>query len=130
MASEDARHILAAHLKLGIHKTVSYLPIVTVTDVLKLTVDEYIRLIERAGHQAAVFSTERSCIKSGAIYAFSRSDLETVLQDSAPVLTRYGWPVDADSFIERIAWEWLDEDSPILPIVRRAFGDARSGERP
>jgi hypothetical protein len=96
----------------------------TIEKVLKLKVEDYRLRVEEAGHQSAVFSAEICCIKSGALYAFSRDDLDKVLRDNRIALSDHGWPVKADAFIRRIASEWLDDDSPILPVVRKAFGDS------
>lgn len=122
--NDDARRIIEDHLNLGCHKAVSYLPIATVEKVLKMDVREYERLIEGRGNNAAIFTADTSCIKSGAIYAFCRSALDRILQENKDILMEQGWPITAHAFVGRIASQWVDDQSPILPIIRRAFGDS------
>lgn len=124
--TEDARGILVAHLSVGPHKSVSYLPINTIKNILNLSIEEYCTLLEHAHLQFVVLGSDRCCIKSGAVYAFSRSDLDNVLRRNSILLSGSGWPVGADDFVLRMASEWLADDNPALAVVREAFGEKAS----
>jgi hypothetical protein len=121
--TEHARRILDSHLNVGREKPVSYLPIRTVEEVLGITVPGYRSMIAKLGNQSSVFSADECCIKSGAVYAYSYSDLGDFLQQNQVILYENGWPAIPADFIRRIASEWLDDENPILSVVRKAFGE-------
>jgi hypothetical protein len=70
-----------------------------------------------------VFGAEDCCISSGAVYAFNCHYLSKILKDNQTILSEHGWPITPVDFIRRIAAEWVDEENPIMPVVRKAFGD-------
>jgi hypothetical protein len=121
---KDAKRLLDNQLKIGPKKPVSYLPIKTVEKVIGITVQDYMSLIERSGNEGIVFDAEDCCINSGAVYAFSCHYLSKILKDNQTILSKHGWPATPVDFIRRIAAEWVDEESPIMPVIRKAFGDA------
>jgi hypothetical protein len=120
---EVANRVLTDHIDIGPKKPVSYLPINTVENVIDIPVSEYKLMIEGSGNQCSIFDTDQCCIKSGAVYAYSREGLDVLLKTHQDALRKYNWPTDPDDFIRRIASEWLEDESPIMPIVRRAFGE-------
>src|SRR5262245_528162 len=122
--SQGAKRILEAHLSVGPHKPVSYLPIRTVENVLGLTVPTYMSLIEKSGNKAAVFEKSQCCINSGAVYAYSDRDLRNILKANQAALVRHGWPATPGRFIRKISSRWLDFDDPVMPVVKKVFGDA------
>ena len=122
--AEHAKRILDSHLNIEKEKSVSYLPIKTIEGVIGITISAYKFMIENRGNQAVVFSSDECCIKSGAVYAYNRVYLDAVLKENQDVLSRNGWPIVSEDFIKRIASEWLDDESPIMPVVKRAFGEA------
>jgi 8-oxo-dGTP diphosphatase len=71
----------------------------------------------------AVFSAAETCIKSGAIYAYSEVDLASVLENHRDLLVEHGWPRTPSDFVRKIAAEWLDLNSPLRGVVAAAFGD-------
>jgi len=123
VSPEDRKQILENHLNIGQQKAISYLPINTIENVLSLSVDEYVAMIEEKGHRAIVLSPQECCIKSGAVYAYSRQDLHDILRDNNEILIKYGWPIKSDDFIRKIAAEWQDRDSGLYQVIKRAFGD-------
>ena len=68
-AKEIADRLLESHLAVGPDKPVSYLPTRTIEEVIGMSVDRYVSLIEQMGNQYAVFGVNESCINSGAVYA-------------------------------------------------------------
>ena len=122
--TEQARSILDSHLKLGKEKPVSYLPLKTVERVVGITIATYVSMIEELGNQSSIFYPNECCIDSGAAYAYNRKHLEEILKDNEEVLSMNGWPIVPEGFIKRMATEWLDDKSPIMPVIRKAFGDA------
>lgn len=121
--SEDARRILDSHLKVGREKPVSYLPIRTVERVIGISLQEYQSMIENSGSKCAVFGPDECCINSGAVYAYSDKFLFDILNDNQEVLSKHEWPVSPSGFIKRIASEWLGEESPVMPVIKKAFGE-------
>lgn len=118
-----AEHILERHLNVGRDKPISYLPIATITQVIGIEISTYTSMLEESGNEFSVFTQEECCINSGAVFAYSRRDLNNVLRKYHDVLTRNAWPTDPNAFVRRLASEWLDDASPILPVVRKAFGE-------
>jgi hypothetical protein len=121
---EGAKRLVDDHLRIGPEKSVSYLPIKTVEDVIGITVQDYMSLIERSGNEGIAFGAEECCISSGAVYAFDCHHLSKILKDNQIILSEHGWPATPVDFIRRIAAEWVDEESPVMPVIRRAFGAA------
>jgi hypothetical protein len=120
---EDAKRLVDNHLRIGPEKPVSYLPIKTVEKVIGITIQDYMSLIERSGNEGIVFGAEDCCISSGAVYAFNCQYLSKILNDNQTILSEHDWPATPVDFIRRIAAEWIDEESPIMPVIRKAFGD-------
>ena len=121
--STHAKRILENHLNIGSTKSLSYLPVATIEQVIGISVPEYLSLIEESGNQFAVFTSKECCIKSGAVYAYSSRDLENILKASREVLTRNDWPTNSKDFIRKLASEWLNDESPMLPVVKKIFGE-------
>lgn len=119
---DDRKQLLEAHLNIGQQKAVSYLPINTIKNVLSLSVDEYVAMIEERGHKAIVLGPHECCIKSGAVYAYSCQNLDHILYDNNQILMAYGWPTKSDDFIKKIAVAWQDGDSDLYQVIKRAFG--------
>jgi hypothetical protein len=123
---EDVKQILDSHLSVGWKKPVSYLPIRTVENVIGITVSAYKSMIERIGNKCFVFSAADCCINSGAVYAYSYTDLNNILKDEYDVLSKHRWPTVPEDFIKRMASEWIEDESPILPVIKKAFGETSS----
>jgi len=70
-----------------------------------------------------VFNSNESCISSGAVYAYNFNELDRVLNIYRKILLVNKWPIVPSGFVKRIALEWVEANSPIMPVIRRAFGD-------
>ena len=121
--SEYVQETLSTHLHVGRKKPMSYLPIYTIERVIGITISEYRSMAEKLGKQCVVFSADESCIKSGAVYVYCRTALHDILESNRDLLISRGWPTAPGEFIKRIASEWLCPEDPILPVVKRAFGE-------
>jgi hypothetical protein len=121
---DEIRRILRSHLELGPTKSTSYLPIATIDNLIGMTVAEYLAAIEQTGNVGVAFGPSQCCIKSGAVYAFSSCDLRAVLEHNRASLVESHWPVAPMDFINKIASEWIDNDHPVMSIIKEAFGDA------
>jgi hypothetical protein len=111
-----AKQILEEHLKVGPEKPVSYLPVRTIENVIGMSVDAYVALIDDTGNQSAVLPPGRCCINSGAVYAYSPDDLDHILQQNNGLLSEHGWPVERIAFIKKLATEWVDGPVLDLPV--------------
>ena len=123
LAEPEIARILAEHVQLGPRKPASYLPLNTVTKHLGMTAKSYVAEIQKHGGVAVVFSPEECPIASGAIFAYHARSVTDVLDQNCGLLRKRDWPTDAPTFIARVAGTWLDDDDPVLAIVRMAFGD-------
>ena len=70
-----------------------------------------------------MFAGSETCIKSGAVYAYRDRELATILKKHANLLTSHHWPTSVGDFIKKIASEWFDENYPVMPVIRAAFGE-------
>jgi hypothetical protein len=118
-----SRDILRDHLNVGRGKPVSYLPINTVEKIIGISIQAYTAEIGKSGNKFAIFSEKECCIKSGAVYSYNNDELNNILNKHKDVLHKNKWPATPDGFIKRIASEWLDEQHPMMPIIKEAFGD-------
>lgn len=123
LLSPEDQEMLDCHVAVNRSKPLSYLPIQTIERVLGMTTTEYTSIVVAAGNETLVLDPDHCCIKSGAVYAFNYVELKAVLDKHADTLVRHKWPNDPRDFVRAVAAEWLDEGSPIMPVIRRAFGD-------
>jgi hypothetical protein len=112
--------LLESRLDVGPRTAVSFLPIDTIERELGLSVQAYVSMVERAGHQAIVLGIEDCGVAS--VYAYSESDLAEILKSSEPLLREQGWPASPADFIRKLAAERIDAKHALLPVIRRAFG--------
>ncbi|MEH2503387.1 hypothetical protein V1290_002198 [Bradyrhizobium sp. AZCC 1578] len=117
------KEMLRTHVELNERKSVSYLPIKTIQNVLNMTVDEYVSFAKARGNEIAVFDSNSCCIGSGAVYAFRPEFLRIVLNDNAQILSRHRWPTAERAFVEKISSEWMPSDHEVTEVIREAFGD-------
>jgi hypothetical protein len=118
-----ARQTLWAHVNVGRAKPVSYLPIKTIESVLGISVAEYETMIAQAGNSSIVIAADTCCIESGVVYAYSAPELMLILDRDAELLAGQGWPTVPEGFLIRLASDWLPDNSPLMRIVKAAFGD-------
>ena len=114
---------LKSHLNVGPSKAVAYLPTKTIETVIGIPVSAYRSMVEQAGNTCVVVSADRSYIVSGAVYSYNEPALTTILNSNTALLARHGWPADPEGFVRRLALEHLPEESPLMPVVKAAFGD-------
>jgi hypothetical protein len=109
--------------EVGAAKPVSYLPLHTVRDLLSLDVNTLAASTRQRGLQAKIFSADKTCIYSGAIYVYDAHALQHILDEERESLLANNWPTDADAFVSQVASVWLEPEHPIFVIIQRAFGD-------
>ena len=121
--SEDIRlRTLREHTELGQHKAVSYLPIHTVNRYLKGGVAEYKRISEASGNKVYVCYAPISVIESGAVHVFNNDVLHSILAENKTLLLNGGWPIEPLEFIERLAREWVEDNNPVITVIRKFLG--------
>ena len=127
MAHDVPSYVLESLTLVGPAKSVGYLPIQTVTQVLGLNVGDVITQAMARGLKAILIGPHHCCIKSGALYVFDAVALEAVLRVGAVTLEQVSAPADPEMFVRFVARDWFAPDHPIMPIIRAAFADnARS----
>lgn len=124
--NEISIQILSDHLNLDEMKPMSYLPIKTITNVLRMSLGAYEKAAREKGLCCVRFNEAESCISGGAVYVYNGQCLKSLLFDHHETLRNHGWPTEAAGFIRRIASDWLKDGDPIRPVVRRAFGDTEA----
>jgi hypothetical protein len=119
----DKTHILSSLTQVGPAKPIGYLPLYTIRDILRIEPNALACDAEARGLSTAPLGPDQCCIKSGALYVFDRKSLEHMMQSSRHILSPSRWPLDPEQFVARIAREWIDQAHPVVPVIRRAFGD-------
>jgi hypothetical protein len=119
----EGNSILRGVAQIGPAKPVGYLPLHTIRDILRIEPRVLAQDGAAKGLSAVLFGPTQCCIKSGALYLFDRQSLELLLQSSRPILSASRWPLDPDQFVRRIAREWIEPGHPVVPVIRRAFGE-------
>ncbi len=123
--NEDERNALLRSLTtIGPSKPVGYLPLYTIEKFARLAPDTVAAAAAARGLATAQFDPSACCIKSGALYAYHRDALATLLQANADAVRAAGLPLDPDHFVARIAAVWFEENHPARPIIAAAFGDS------
>lgn len=125
VTAADIRSLLYSHVQVGPMKAVSYLPLRTVSHLLKMNLEEYENLVIKNGGICMVFSEGDTCISSGAIYAYRERDLQAILDRHSSLLITQSWPTTAEHFVRAIAANWLPLDHPITEVIRECFGEVR-----
>jgi hypothetical protein len=120
---EEREDILRSLLDRGPKKIVGFLPSQTVFGTMGMTYHQMEVEAGLRGFAAVQLSSKECCIKGGAIYVYDRDRLRQLLRGEAELLAANNWPLDSDTFVRAIAANWLESDDPILPVIRRAFGD-------
>jgi hypothetical protein len=124
VAEHARQNVLRSLTEVGPSKPVSYLPLQTVMDILRLSPEAVAAAAAARGLAMAQFGPDRCCIKSGALYVYDRQALGKLLQSRVDAISAAGLPLDPDRFVERIAAVWFTEEHPAHPIVVEAFGNS------
>jgi hypothetical protein len=123
LSNEESRQILDTHINVGMHKAVSYLPIKTVVNRVGLSVDEFMKIAHGKGRDVIVFREDMCCIDSGAIYVVNKEFADLILFNNKNFLISLGLPHNRADFIKMIASKWFDIDHPVMPVIKKLFGD-------
>ena len=109
--------------RVGPTKALGYLPLQTISRFLGLDVEAVIADAQSRGLAVLMLGPEECCIKSGALYVYDPIALDVVLRTSVLTLVLAGFPTPSEAFIRAIAYEWLDLDHPVMPVIKAAFAD-------
>jgi hypothetical protein len=123
LPNEDAQRILESLSKVGPNKPVGYLPLYTIRDVLKGSVEEMIAAAAVRGLARICLPADRCCIKSGALYVYDRDALAELLKQSRDVLAKHHLAMDPDRFVLQIAARWFEREHPLYRVIAAAFGE-------
>ena len=120
---EDTKDMLRRHTKLNADKVVSYLPLNTIENVLGMSLETYISIIENNGGSYLIFRENECCISSGAVYAFLPEELGEILKRNKDVLGMVGIPSEPTKFIRAISGTWFESGTNIIPLLKKLFDD-------
>src|SRR5438105_2094526 len=125
MSNQSAERgpILEKHISLDENKALSYLPIKTIENYLDIEVVRYMELVEASDNECVLLSEKECCIASGAVYCYNKISMEKILLEYQDLVLMCGFPLPVREFVAAIATDWFDTNEPIMPVIRRAFGD-------
>jgi len=112
--------------QVGAAKPLGYLPLDTILSAGYEPGTVAAELRSR-GLQTQICREEECSIVSGALYAWDRGALTTLLEANRKVLEEAGWPSEADEFVDRVMRQHISKtDFPKLyPLIARAFGERK-----
>jgi len=123
LSDEQRNTLLQSLMEVGVSKPIGYLPLYTIEKFLRLTPEALADAAAKLGLATVQFDVAACCIKSGALYAYHRQALASLLHVNAPTVHATGLPLDPDEFVSHIATRWFDEQHPGYPVIIAAFGD-------
>ena len=126
---DDEHHrkaILNSLTEVGSTKSVGYLPLRTITKLLKIPVDEIRENLNSPTVRTMVFQEDQTCISGGALFAFDDRMMRSIIDRHHQVLQEQKWPPDSSDIIGKLAEEWYERDNPVMPFIRELFGDLTS----
>jgi hypothetical protein len=115
--------ILSLFEDVGRTKAVGYLPIYTINDVLKETIDRRAEALTARGLNVRVFNEGETCIKSGAVFAYDSEMMSRIIDKHRDALANKDWAPAPDYVVNRISIEWYEQDDPIMPFIRDLYND-------
>jgi hypothetical protein len=121
---EDMKYMVSWHTKLDANKLVSYLPLNTIENVMKVSLNTYTSAIENNGGSYLIFGESECCISSGAVYAFLPEELRGILISNKDLLSMFDIPCEPTGFVRAIAGTWFESGTSIMPLLKKLFGDA------
>ncbi|MBY5771985.1 hypothetical protein E0H38_19525 [Rhizobium leguminosarum bv. viciae] len=122
--SDERRNALLQSLTaVGLSKPIGYLPLYTIEKFLRLSPEALADDAAKRCLATVQFDAAACCIKSGALYAYHRQALASVLQENAATVRAAGLPLDPDEFVSQIATVWFEEQHLAYPVIAAAFGD-------
>jgi len=120
---EDMKDVLRRHTKLDANKVVSYLPLSTIENVMRISLGTYTAIIESNRGSYIVFGENECRISSGAVYAFLPEELSGILKANKDILTSASIPCEPWAFIRTIADTWFEDGAAIMPLIKKLFGE-------
>lgn len=127
LSTEERTHILGSVQRVGRDKAIGYLPLYTIRDIMGLDVEDLVVEAKSRALSALVFGPAECCIKSGALYVFDQQSLAALLTASIGALISGGWPTEPDGFVRAVAADWVEPEHPVMPVIRKAFGEPITG---
>lgn len=123
LSDEQRNALLQSLTGVGVSKPIGYLPLFTIEKFLRLTPEALADAAAKRGLATVQFDAASCCIKSGALYAYHRQALASLLQLNAPAVHAAGLPLHPDEFVVHIATTWFEQRHPAHPVIAAAFGD-------
>ena len=75
------------------------------------------------GYLCRIYHKGETCIDSGAVYVYCEISLSIILENNRQTLLSNGWSAKCNEFVDKIAQNWLQENDPLISVVRAVFGD-------
>lgn len=104
--------------RVGVRKPLGYLPLDEVEDPRGL-----MERLESRGLTVVVLGEGDCHVRSGAMLAYERLTLSTLLASRRDVLEHYGWPSDPDLFARHQMTHSAPYRSALYDLVADAYGD-------
>jgi hypothetical protein len=124
ISNEQTQQLILGDLAaVGNAKPLGYLPLAALKARLLMDVREVVDSFEKRGLRTKVFQADDCCIKSGALYVYSPTVLQNVLNAFSDVLKANAWPLSAELFVNKVAKTWVEQTHPVYAVIRNAFGE-------
>jgi hypothetical protein len=90
-----------------------------------ITKEVHIQKLTGAGLQCIDYGvTSKTHFTDVALFAYHPQKLQKSLRENASLLRKFGWPISARAFCDRVASEFAPERTELFDFVADCFGDA------
>ena len=115
-------HELNDLLLVGMCKAMGYLPIPTLR---KYTTEQELgQYLESKGLRTRLYRPgECTCSNNGSLYAYDSEMLQEILDKNSSILYGFGWPVNADNFVDSVAKVVVPSYTPLFDLIADCFSD-------
>jgi hypothetical protein len=115
--------VLSSLEEVGKTKAVGYLPLQTISNVLRESIDELVARFSRRGLDVKIFGERETCIKSGAMFVYHPGMVKQLVETHKAALLQKHWALAPDEVISEISREWFEPSDPIMPFIRDLYND-------
>ncbi|MNE21461.1 hypothetical protein D3C80_1146260 [compost metagenome] len=123
LSDKQRNTLLQSLMEVGVSKPIGYLPLYKIEKFLRLRPEALADAAAKRGLATVQFDVAACYIESGALYAYHRQALSSLLHTNAATVYAARLPLDPDEFVSHIATRWFDEQHPGYPVIIAAFGD-------
>jgi hypothetical protein len=119
----DQQFILKSITNVGKEKALGYLPLNTILNILKLSIDELKTQAEEKQLCWFLYDREDCCVKSGAFFVYEPDKVLDAIKLHKDILQKYHIATNPKDVIINLATNWYEPGHEIMNFIRELYGD-------